>query len=160
MIPSFPKIFAIGTNYIRDIFLDPVEITEKIDGSQFAFGKINGDVHIRSKSAKIYTDNPDKMFADGVDYVMSIQDLLPEGMVFYTEYLKKPKHNTLVYGRIPKNHLMLFGVMDITQKFHPMDGYAEQLGIEKVPVFNIGTIKSPSAPCLFLRHPIAPGGPP
>lgn len=42
MIKAFPKIFALGTQYTEGIFDSEVEITEKIDGSQFNFGKIEG----------------------------------------------------------------------------------------------------------------------
>lgn len=54
MIKAFPKIFAIGTDYIKDIFSETVEVSEKIDGSQFGFGKINGDVFMRSKGAQLF----------------------------------------------------------------------------------------------------------
>lgn len=40
---SFPKIFAVGTSYIQDLLNGEVEVTEKVDGSQFVFGKINGE---------------------------------------------------------------------------------------------------------------------
>jgi len=46
---AFPKIFTIGCNYILDIFKNEVEITEKVDGSQFGFGKINGELFLRRK---------------------------------------------------------------------------------------------------------------
>lgn len=141
MITAFPKIFAVGTDYIRDIFNEPVEVTEKIDGSQFAFGKVNGQLYLRSKGAKLYAANPEKMFAEGIAYVEQIQDRLPDGMVFYTEYLKKPKHNTLAYSRIPKNHLMLFGAMHISQKFHlNIAEYADMLEVECVPILHSGGI--------------------
>ena len=141
MITAFPKIFAIGTDYIRDIFNEPVEVTEKVDGSQFAFGRVKGQLHLRSKGAQLYTANPEKMFAEGIAYVEQIQHRLPDGIVFYTEYLKKPKHNTLAYSRTPKNHLILFGVMHISQKFYlNIDEYAEMLGIEPVPVLHFGNI--------------------
>ena len=50
-ISAFPKIFAIGTDYIKDLFNGPVEITEKIDGSMFVFGKVDGELFMRSKGA-------------------------------------------------------------------------------------------------------------
>ena len=143
MITAFPKIFALGTNYIRDIFAEDVEVTEKIDGSQFVFGKVKGALYLRSKGAQLYTDNPEKMFAEAIAYVEQIQDRLPEGMVFYAEYLKKPKHNTLKYDRIPKNHLMLFGAMHISQKFHLNTAeYAELFEIEHVPVLHFGRVEN------------------
>jgi len=49
MISAFPKIFTLGTDYISDIFKEEVEITEKIDGSQISFGKIEGELYMRSK---------------------------------------------------------------------------------------------------------------
>ena len=39
MINGFPKIFAIGSKQTERLFLDEVEITEKIDGSQI--GSVN-----------------------------------------------------------------------------------------------------------------------
>jgi hypothetical protein len=129
MIQAFPKIFAIGTDYIRDIFNGPVEISEKVDGSQFGFGKVGGELLIRSKGAR------EKMFSEGIAYVESVAHLLPEGIIFYGEYLKKPKHNTLAYQRIPNNHIMLFGAMNIAaQSFDPsFQSWADVLGLEVVP---------------------------
>ena len=52
-IKSFPKIFELGTDYISLIADNEVEITEKIDGSQFVFGKIDGNLMTRSKNCII-----------------------------------------------------------------------------------------------------------
>lgn len=144
MLRAFPKIFAIGTDYIRDIFCDEVEITEKIDGSQFAFGKVGGQLFIRSKGAQLHVDNPEKMFSAGIDYVESIQHKLPEGVAFYGEYLKTPKHNTLKYDRIPRNHIMLFGASTPAgDLFDPrFFEYADKLDLETVPR-HTATIGSP-----------------
>lgn len=143
MIKAFPKIFAIGTDYIRDIFAEEVEVTEKVDGSQFAFGKVDGELYLRSKGTMLFPENPEKMFAEGIDYVQQIEHKLPDGIIFYCEYLKKPKHNTLKYERIPKNHLTLFGVMHISQAFDDdLEGYADLLEIESVPVLHNGMIES------------------
>lgn len=144
MIRAYPKIFAIGTDYIRDIFNEEVEISEKVDGSQFAFGMINEELVIRSKGARLYADNPQKMFQNGIDYVVSIQDRLPENIVFYGEYLRIPKHNTLCYDRVPKNHVVLFGVAHAKEdKFIPeFDDLASALDLEIVPRWK-ATIKSP-----------------
>ena len=42
MIHSYSKVYQIGHKVIRDIFNDEVLIEEKIDGSQFSFGVIDG----------------------------------------------------------------------------------------------------------------------
>ena len=144
-ITSYPKIFAIGTDYISDIFKDVVEITEKVDGSQFVFGKIAGELQIRSKGAVIHREDPNKMFELGVEYVCSIEDILPDNTVFYTEYLRIPKHNSLTYDRIPKNHIVLYGVSSPERSFykgrHELESWSEKLGIDVVPLLYHGNIE-------------------
>lgn len=139
MLKAFPKIFALGTKYVLDIFNEDVEITEKADGSQFCFGKVDGELFVRSKGVQLFFDNPEKMFAQAVDYIASIEEKIPDNMAFYAEYFKKPKHNTLAYDRIPKNHLMLFGAMNPDLTFIPdFSQYADLFDIEMVPVIHTG----------------------
>jgi len=160
MIKAFPKIFAVGTDYISPIFEDEVEVTEKIDGSQFCFGKINGELFMRSKGTQQYAENPDKMFKEAVDYVVSIEEKIPDNTVLYCEYLKNPKHNVLSYSRIPRNHLICFGVADSTESFKKnYKDIAEKLGIETVPVLYIGKVNSPQELLDFLEKESVLGGP-
>ena len=143
MISAFPKIFAIGTDYISRIFDNEVEVTEKIDGSQLVFGKVRGELYMRSKGQQLYIDNPEKMFLEGMEYVASISGRLPDDTIFYCEYLKKPKHNTLAYERVPKNHLMLFGVSSALKNFNrDFATCADDLEIEHVPILYKGTIEN------------------
>ena len=143
MISAFPKIFAIGTDYISRIFDNEVEVTEKIDGSQFVFGRVKGELYMRSKGQQLYIDNPEKMFFEGMDYIVSIENIIPDDTIFYCEYLKKPKHNTLVYDRIPENHLMLFGASSPLKSFdRDFAAYALDFRIEPVPILYKGKIES------------------
>lgn len=159
MITAFTKIFTIGTDYIRDIFNEDVEVSEKIDGSQLCFGKVGGELHIRSKGAQLYIANPEKMFAQAIDYIEQIQDRLPEGIVFYSEYMNKPKHNTLKYERVPKNNIMLFGVMHISQRFElNIADYADMLDIECVPIIHVGKIGDISELMNFMDRQSVLGG--
>lgn len=157
---SYPKIFALGTKYISDLLLDKVEITEKLDGSQFSFGKINGEIKMRSKSQDLTVEYHDKMFNEAVEYIVSIQDTLPEGVYFYCEYLKKPKHNTLAYDNIPKNHLCLFGACTTDEDFksYPeLIKYAKKLQIDVAPlIFQGGT--NPEGIKEFLKRESYLGG--
>lgn len=59
---AFPKILHIGNKQISDLFDGVVEITEKVDGSQLGFGKVNGELFVRSKGKEQDLDNPDMMF--------------------------------------------------------------------------------------------------
>jgi hypothetical protein len=143
---AFPKIFALGTDYIKDIFHESVEITCKLDGSQFAFGKIKGELYMRSKGKQLFVDAAEKMFELAVNYVSSIVDKLPDNVMFYTEYLQQPRHNVLKYGRVPKNNLALFGAMTFPgQSFFSYDElkiFAEQFDIDVVPLLFHGKVNN------------------
>lgn len=113
--------------------------------SQFAFGRVNGELVMRSKGKVLHREAPEKMFNQAVAYVESIAHRLPDGMAFYCEYLQKPKHNVLTYSRVPKNHLMLFGVKSVAaEKFNGgvLKHWADELDIEAIPVLRFGGIKS------------------
>lgn len=147
MFAAFPKIFALGTKPVANILDNEVEITEKVDGSQFIFGNINNVLYVRSKGAEMSVYAPEKMFTEAVEYVHKLfeEGIIPEGYSFYAEYLKKPKHNTLEYDRIPKNHLALFGVCHVPTRtfikdYRTIQSLADSLNIDTVPLIYSGQI--------------------
>ena len=160
MIGPYPKIFAIGQRYIQDLFDGEVVIEEKADGSQFVFANINGQAHMRSKGTAQYVEKHDAMFKKAVEYVASLD--LPDRVVFYCEYLRSPKHNTLKYDRIPKNHLALFGISDVTgTTFCGRDSielWADRLRIEPIPCLFEGKVKSVDDLMRFLETDSFLGG--
>jgi len=116
---SFPKIFHIGDRPIKQSVDVPVEVTEKIDGSQLGFMRKGEDVFIRSKGAFIYDgdhfvrDIPENdLFYPAVQYILMEQDYLLDSHIYYGETLCKPKHSTLAYDKTPQNNIALFGVLD------------------------------------------------
>lgn len=147
MLKEFPKIFTIGQDYIRDIFDTDVEVTEKIDGSQLNWGKIDGVFYMRSKGKQLFEEAPEKMFKEGMNYVLGLRDQLPDNTIFYAEYLQKPHHNVLNYSRTPLNHLILFGVSNafgdiFTKDYDALKYYAEFLNIDVVPLLFTGKVSS------------------
>jgi hypothetical protein len=106
-LPTIPKIYALGTRFNAQIFDNVVQVEEKIDGSQFSFGNVKGNVECRSKGQPIDPADPG-MFKSAVDYVRTLT--LFEGVVYQCEFLAKAKHNVLAYSRTPKNNLVLFDV--------------------------------------------------
>ena len=101
---SYPKVYALGHAAISELFEDEVIVEEKVDGSQFSFGKFDGKFLIRSKNKQMDIDAPEKMFVLGAQ---SVQDLdLKDGWTYRAEYLMRPKHNVLAYDRMPTNYLM------------------------------------------------------
>ena len=142
---SYPSIFAIGHRALKELLLDPVLVEEKVDGSQFSFGRDeNGDLHCRSKGAQLNLVAPEKMFLKAVEVVSALQ-LMP-GWTYRAEYLKSPKHNTLAYDRVPQNHLMIFDINTGHEEYLGYDAKraeADRLGLEVVPWVHQGMIETP-----------------
>lgn len=138
---AYPKILHIGDKPIADLYNGDVEITEKLDGSQFGFGILDGVLTCRSKGKEQDIDDPDKMFIEGVNYVKSIQDKLANGYFYYGEYFSRPRHSTLAYDRIPKNHIALFGVLRPDKSlcsYQEMVEIADTLDLEVVALIHEG----------------------
>jgi len=148
-IKAFPKIFHIGDGMIPNLFKGEVEITEKMDGSQFAFGvDEDGQIVMRSHGQELTNTDIPKMFKIAVAQVERMKPTFIEhfrDFYFYCEYLEKPHHNTLTYSRVPKNNLYLFGVLNVN-KFESnkkLKWWAKILEIEPPNILFTGEIKDP-----------------
>jgi hypothetical protein len=117
-VPGYPKICTLGQRPVELVFDDPVEVTEKVDGSSFAFGVFDGVLYCRSKGVQIDPESldPGSMFGAAVKSVAERKEMglfnAFDGVWFYGEYLRKPKHNTLNYDHIPKGHIALFAAVN------------------------------------------------
>jgi hypothetical protein len=123
-----------------------VEVTEKVDGSQFVFGLgDDGALTIRSKGQVLDAENVPGMFLSGYRYVLGLheQNRLVPGVTCWCEYLDKPKHNTIAYERTPTNGLMLFGAAvggEFLDDAGERQGLADALGIDAAPVLETGSV--------------------
>lgn len=136
---SYPKVYTIGHRMIQSIFEGPVEIEEKVDGSQFSFGIIDGELMCKSRNRFIDLDCPDKLFSAAVDTVRGL-DLVPE-WVYRGEVLCRPKHNVLKYDRVPHGNIIIFDVMTGPESYlNHADKTLEanSLGLEVVPLLYAG----------------------
>ncbi len=144
-INSYPKIYNLGHKAIAEILDGPVLVEEKVDGSQFSFGIVDGELQCRSRKQQIILDAPPNLFADGVAAVQNVEHLLTPGWVYRGEYMQKPKHNAISYGRIPKNHIVIFDICDGLESYLDVTNKAaeaERLGFEVVPVFFGGRVET------------------
>jgi hypothetical protein len=141
---AFPKVFTIGQDYIADLFADDVEVTEKIDGSMFVFGRIDGQFICRSKGREIPEGTADKLFAPAVQYTSSID--LPDDTIFYGETLCRPKHNTLCYERAPRHNVVIFGAstpgLKFVDDYNELTALATSIDLETVPLLYRGKVES------------------
>lgn len=147
MIYSYPSSYAIGHKAIAEILLTPVIVEEKIDGSQFSFGVLDGELKCRSKGKQLIIDAPEQMFVKAVDTARKLEPLLVPEWTYRCEFLAKPKHNTLAYERVPAKYLILFDInTGLEEYITPAQKHAEahRLGLECVPLLmDEGMISSP-----------------
>lgn len=146
---SFPKIYAVGGHRnVASIFDGEVEVTEKLDGSQFIIGRDpDGVLHMRSKGAVINwqdIDSVQKLFRPTVNYLLSVQALIFNDMILYGEAFCAPRHNTLKYDRVPKNHFAIFGRTDWDcSHYYDHQGLcymADILKVDVVPLLHKGPL--------------------
>ncbi len=163
MINSYPSIYNMGHAAIVDLLKEPVIVEEKVDGSQFSFGLHyeTGELQIRSKGAMIHPDAPEGMFEEGVKTAKALAPLLTKGWTYRGEYLKKPKHNTLCYERIPVQNFILFDVntgMETYLSPSEKEHEADRLGLECVPQLFYGKIDTIDQFRAFLETVSVLGG--
>lgn len=147
---KFPKIYRVDAPEVTGIFDGPVEITEKIDGSQFGFGLINDELVCRSKGALLHQGSTCAgLFAGAVVHVRSIKDSLTPGWFYYGEAVQNKRHNKLTYDRVPKGHIVLFGIKKVTEQgavfiddWNVLNEEAQRLGIDVAPLIYAGVMDS------------------
>lgn len=160
-LSSYPSVFALGHKAIAEIFTGDVLVEEKIDGSQFSFGMIDGELQCRSKGKNLILDAPEKMFSRAVETVRSIESMLTPEYIYRGEYLEKNKHNTLSYARIPHKHIIGFDIVTAPETYLlPAEKAAEfeRIGLECVPAFYSGRVENLAMFNTFLERESILGG--
>lgn len=161
-LTSYPKVFSIGHKAVKQLFEEPVLIEEKVDGSIFSFGVgLDGVLRCRSKKKEVSIEAPDKMFALAVQTAKELAPDLHRGWTYRCEYLRKPKHNTLAYDRVPRKHLVLFDVDTGLEAYLNRDKKkleAAFLGLEVVPWLFWGRVKSMDEVLALLNEQSFLGG--
>jgi len=161
LLHSYPDVYEIGHKAVQDLLTDPVVCQEKIDGSQFSFGIMAGQIRCRSKGKEQNPDCHDNMFDKAVKTVESIKHLLIEGLTYRGEFLSKPKHNVRAYGRVPANHIILYDIDLGLQNYMPPQAVrdtAKMLGLECVPTFYEGMLQNINAVSQYLEKDSILGG--
>lgn len=161
---SYPKVFQFGHGAVSELAGAVVLVEEKIDGSQFSFGLIEGRLRIKSHHQDI-SDIVGEwgLFTEAIAYVreLAVKNLLHEGWTYRGEVLQKPCHNRLAYERVPKHNIVGFdvctgpeqylGYVDKVQEFRRLD-------LECVPYYFYGRLPNSDTIDTFLgRTPLLGG---
>ena len=162
---SYPKVYNLGHRNILTLLDGDVVVEEKVDGSQFSFGvDVDGFLHMRSRKTAIDLADVPKLFAPAAETVRGLHDaeLLERGWSYRGETLAKPKHNTLVYNRVPNGNVIIFDIDRGQEDFlNPQEraDEADRLGLESVPVFLLGSLQSKDELMALLDKESILGGP-
>lgn len=161
---NYPKIFQVGHGGVRDIFMHRVLVQEKIDGSQFSFGQIEGRLRMKSHHQDISDIKGEwGLFTEAIKYVRELFDAgkLHEGWTYRGEVLSKPCHNKLAYERVPKHNIIGYDVaIGCEQYLEYTDVVAafNRLDLEIVPYYFYGVVTNPETIKTYLdRRPILGG---
>lgn len=158
---SYPKIFNLGHYALAELFSDPVIVEEKIDGSQFSFGRFGDELKCRSKGMQIVVDAPEKLFQVAVDQVKKRFEQLRDGWTYRAEYLQKPKHNALAYDRVPTDNLIIFDISPAEEtylSYQEKSVEATRIGLECVPIISSGHLENAAEVLKLLDQVSVLGG--
>lgn len=142
---SYPKIYALGHAAISELLFDDVVVQEKVDGSQFSFGVLDGELQFKSRKCNLHIEDDTNMFYDGMAAITEIKDRLHPGWTYRGEYLRRPKHNAITYDRIPKRCVIIFDINPGLEHYllpHEVRAECEEICLEYVPTFYQGKINS------------------
>ena len=158
-IHGYPSIYNLGHAALGQLFDGVVVVEEKVDGSQFSFGRADGELFCRSKGKDQSPGQADKMFQLAVDQVLDLD--LREGLVYRGEYLQKPKHNTIAYDRVPVRNIVLFDIQSGDEQYLDPDqksSEAARIGLEVVPVMAFEEVSNWETLQVFLDRESFLGG--
>lgn len=130
------KIHNVGKREVAAILDYDIVVQEKIDGSQFSFAIVDGELECKSRSQPIDIGTPPALFAPAVTWCIENVHDLTEGLVYRGEAMCKPRHNKLTYGVAPQAGFVLFDVeRGENDYFTPgeLRDEVERLDIQSVP---------------------------
>jgi len=162
VIPSYPKVWALGHPAIADLLQEPVLVQEKIDGSQFSFCLLpDNTLLMHSHRAEVFEETAG-MFKLATQTVNELKAFLTPSWIYRAEYLAKPKHNALAYQRVPLKNLILYDIETGPSTFlpwHELAREAYKLGLEVVNHYGVKMISSLDTIKELLNEKPLLGGP-
>ena len=99
--PKYPKIYYVGSKHTEGFFSpdardNEIVIEEKMDGANFRFGVIDGQLRVGSRHRDLTSvirpdgsvdPNIANQFSRAIEYVLQRKDLLHPGYVYFAEYM-------------------------------------------------------------------------
>jgi hypothetical protein len=122
---------------------------------------IGGELVCRSHKKQMIPDAAEKMFDKALATVRLLLPSLKDGWIYRGEFLEKPKHNTLVYERVPAGNIIIFDVMIAPETYLTPEEKAKEaqrIGLECVPMIYSGAVENYEMFKEFLERTSILGG--
>lgn len=137
-----------GLKFIEDLFSSSAYITEKIDGSRFAFEKTNNELEYFKRDGKTPINMVDrtvmKYYESAIAHIESLSlSSIPSGIRFGFEYFANNNPGSIVYDKIPQNGLILTDISKgstLDTNIDTLSKYAKQLKVSPPPVIHNGSL--------------------
>ena len=144
---KFPKVLSISNKLLDRLFDDPVEVSEKVDGSQWRIHLTEDQYTYGSKNVGCTTEGMFDIARTESQIIYQDTDwrTIGDDITLFCEFLSKPKQNTLSYDRVPQDHLYLFGAIvdDRHLSSAGLKTLAKVIGIDPPNIIYIGEIHNP-----------------
>lgn len=139
-----------GVTFIEKLFSNEVYITEKIDGSRFAFKKQDGELVFYKRDSKTPINMVDRtvmsFYETAISHIESLNlSSIPEGITFGFEYFANTNPGSIVYDKIPKNNLILTDISSggsLDTNVDTLLSYSKKLKVSPPPIIHTGKLSA------------------
>lgn len=122
MIAGYGKIYGIDDDRSGLVAGMPVVVQEKYDGSQVAWGVVDGALCVRSRHGSLDLAQPPPLYVATCDTLRA--SAWEEGYTYYGEALRGKRHNRLAYDRAPRGNVVLWDVWSEVFGYLPRTNFA------------------------------------
>jgi len=135
-----------GIKFIEDLFTLAAYITEKIDGSRFAFENFPEGLKFYKRDSRTPITMVDrtvmKYYESAIAHIESLKNI-PMGIRFGFEYFANNNPGSIVYDKIPQNGLILTDISKggtLDTNIDVLTKYAKQLKTSPPPIIHNGKL--------------------
>ena len=106
-----------GIEFVRELFANPLVISEKLDGSSFSVMKKDGKINYYNRNERQPLSKVDRtiigLYEPAIKHIESLSpDIFDENMMYGFEYFFNTKPVEIEYDRLPKNNLVLTNIKE------------------------------------------------
>ncbi len=139
-----------GLSFVQTLFRNKVYVSEKIDGSRFAFKRVDDDLVFYKRDMKNPINMIDrtmmKMYEPAIQHIEGLnRSSIPKNVLFGFEYFANNNPGSIVYDKLPKNGLILTDVSkngNMVTDVNKLNTFSKLLKVSPPPVIFYGKLSA------------------